>query len=85
MSGFEKKVSLTGDRGFESFSLQQRVVNEPSPGGAAIWAEDWLAPQRFDMSAAMRSAQLLEVAPVHAEVGQRAIDAECGDVTASAS
>jgi hypothetical protein len=22
-------------------------------GGATIWAEDWLAPQRFDMSAAM--------------------------------
>jgi hypothetical protein len=25
MSGFEKRVSLTGDRGFESFSLRQRV------------------------------------------------------------
>ena len=25
MSGFEKKVSLTGDRGFESFSLQRGV------------------------------------------------------------
>ena len=33
MSGFEKKVSLTGDRGFESFSLQRRVRCEPGQAG----------------------------------------------------
>src|SRR5712672_1249304 len=29
MSGFEKRVSLKGDRGFESISLQRRVHREP--------------------------------------------------------
>src|ERR1700674_1624512 len=34
MSGFEKTDSLTGDRGFESFSLQRRVGCEPGRGRA---------------------------------------------------
>jgi hypothetical protein len=53
MSGFEKKVSLTGDRGFESFSLHRRICCEPDPRrsgigfledgerGAARSAPDW--------------------------------------------
>src|ERR1700680_886047 len=35
MNGFEKRVSLTGDRGFESFSLQRGVYCEPDFGGAS--------------------------------------------------
>jgi len=30
MNGLEKRVSLTGDRGFESISLQRRVQCEPN-------------------------------------------------------
>ena len=47
MSGFEKKVSLTGDRGFESISLHRRVTCEPG----------FLGEERLPLSADWRNDQ----------------------------
>jgi hypothetical protein len=76
MSGFEKKVSLTGDRGFESFSLQRRVFCEPDFLWSALTGHFGCLRERIATSASRRLISAGLSPPVLKTIGLKAQEAD---------